>query len=216
MIQMRLKEGTGNRWFNPARDLAYLWPLIIRRALTSFDDFQDTPECSREEMVIMAGEYGKLLTHIIKNPVEFSEAQKGLIEIEEKHPAAMALIKHRVFHVTHGIYAAWIADAKPKAGTDAEIPSYGLDEVASQLARASILSQPRIVNTSSVDFVFGLKKASRREVAIALCACPYENRRMKLLEIKSVDPEYHDDIVVELNKLRDEARQDCDQNSGPK
>lgn len=135
MIQMRLKEGAGNRWFNPARDLAYLWPLIVRRALTSFDDFQGIPECSRDEMLAAAGAYGKLLTHVIKAPVAFDEAQKGLIEIEEKHPAAMKLIEHRAFHVIHGVYAAWIADAKPKAGTDAEIPVYGLDEVADQLAR---------------------------------------------------------------------------------
>lgn len=137
MLQIRLKEGSDKRWFNPQRDIAYLWPLLIRKSLMSFDDFQGTPECSLEELTATAGEYGALMARIITTPVMHDAAQQALQEIESRHPAAMNLIKNRAFHVLHGVYAAWIADAKPKAGTDAEIPVYGLEQVATQLAKAA-------------------------------------------------------------------------------
>ena len=134
-FQFRLKEGSDKRWFNPNRDISWILPILLKKALISFDDFNGTSECTREQLIDASGEIGKLFTHIIKNPVLPDEVQTEMLLIQEKYPVAFQLVSNRLLHVLMGVYAAFVADAKPKSGTDSEIPTVGLEEIVEQLAK---------------------------------------------------------------------------------
>lgn len=136
-MQMRVKEGVDKRWFNPSRDLVNCWPALMRSALQAQDDFQGNIICDREQMLACGGALGKLLANMIKTPIMPDEAQAQLKEICTKYPGAMAILEHAAFQIFHGVWAAWLMDAKPKTVGDAEIPTYGLDEIMDKIARAA-------------------------------------------------------------------------------
>jgi hypothetical protein len=134
-LQFRLKEGSDKRWFNPNRDISWLLPIMLKKALISFDDFKGADGCTREQLIETAGALGRLFTHIVKDPVPPEETQTELLRIQRECPVAFQLVANRMFHVMLGVYTAFVADAKPKAGTDAEIPTVGLEEIVDQLAK---------------------------------------------------------------------------------
>jgi hypothetical protein len=142
MLQIRLKEGGDKRWFNPARDICNVWPKILKKALISFDDFQGIEGCSKEQLSETAGKLGKLITRIIQEPVDYEMAAKELKELDQSCPAGMSEIYRVSFHTLHGIFATWIADAKPKTEEDYEIPIVGLDTIAETLARGAQRKSP--------------------------------------------------------------------------
>jgi hypothetical protein len=137
MLQLRLKEGSDKRWFNPHRDIVNILPMLIKKSLMSFDEFNGVEGCTRDQLLDTARDIGKLVVHIIKNPVDHAEASKALLEIEGRCPIAFQLVSTRLAHVLVGAYTAFIADAKPKTLTDAELPTVGLEEIADQIARAA-------------------------------------------------------------------------------
>jgi hypothetical protein len=141
MLQIRLKEGGDRRWFNPARDITNCLPVIVRVGLRSFNDFEGVPGCSREELVETAQELGELFLWIIKEPVDHVMAQDRLKALMDKHPVAMRMVSDKFLHVLVGVYAAWIADTKPKTEDDAQIPTVGIADIMAQLAGNSCKSE---------------------------------------------------------------------------
>lgn len=139
MLQVRLREGNKS-WFNPARDMVNMWPMLLKKTLVSFDDFAGVEGCSRDQMCQFASGYGKLVAKIIKEPVDHVMAQDDLKKLEADCPACAELVAHKAFHVLTGVFAAWVADAKPKTAGDAELPVLGLNEIAETLARGSTVT----------------------------------------------------------------------------
>jgi len=133
MLQMRLKEGGDKKWFNPIRDITNIMPGLVRAALRSFDEFEGTSDCSKEELVATAGELGLMFKWIVDEPVDHEEAKKKFEEITKAHSAASKLISQKFMLALTGIYTAWIADVKPKSEDDAKIPTIGLSDVIDYL-----------------------------------------------------------------------------------
>ena len=133
MLQMRLREGNNRQWFNPARDIANIMPPLVRAALQSFDGFEGTPECSAEELVTTAGEFGLLYKKIISEPVDIEAVKSGIAKIEQDHPVAFSMISKKFLTVLTGLFASWIVDVKPKAEGDDQIPTVGLDSIRDYL-----------------------------------------------------------------------------------
>lgn len=134
-MQFRLREGTGRQWFNPQRDMVYLWPRLLKRSLIAFDDFNGMPGCSQEQMCTLAQKLGKLVVRVLHEPVDHEMSAAELRELETECPVCFQELSRVAFHTLAGIYAVWVADAKPRKADDAEIPEYGLDEIAERLAR---------------------------------------------------------------------------------
>jgi hypothetical protein len=130
---MRLKEGGDKKWFNPARDITNIMPGLVRSALRSFDEFEGTSDCSADELVATANELGLMFKWIIDEPVSHEDAKKRFEEIAMAHPAASKMISQKFMLVLVGVYAAWIADVKPKSEDDAKIPTIGLSDVMDYL-----------------------------------------------------------------------------------
>jgi len=137
MLQVRLREGSDKRWFNPNRDIVSLLPMMIKKSLMAFDEFEGIELCTKEQALELADKLGKLVVHIIQDKVHYDDAEKALIEIENNNPAAFKVVAIRMLHVMISAYTAFIADAKPKAATDAELPTIGLEEIADQIARSA-------------------------------------------------------------------------------
>jgi hypothetical protein len=108
-------------------------PGIIRLALRSFDDFEGTAQCSKDELIATAGEIGTMFKWIIDEPVDGPTAKQRFEEIAAAHPAAVDLISRKFMLVLTGIFATWLADVKPKSDDDAEIPTMGMDSIVDYL-----------------------------------------------------------------------------------
>jgi len=156
MLQVRLREGGDKSWFNPARDVTNVMPGLIRLALRSFDDFEGTVQCSKDELITTAGEIGLMFKWIIDEPVDGITAKQRFDEIAAAHPVAVDLISRKFMLVLTGIFATWLADVKPKSDDDAEIPTMGMDSIVDYLlsehtyavcecgcARFSVNSRPK-------------------------------------------------------------------------
>jgi hypothetical protein len=137
MLQIRLKEGIDKSWFNPTRDICNAWPKLLKRSLMSFDDFQGIEGCSRDQLLETAGKLGKLTTKLIQEPVDHEMAAKELNDMDRDCPVCMSEIYRVAFHTLNGIFATWIADAKPKTEDDYKIPIVGLDSIAETLAKGA-------------------------------------------------------------------------------
>jgi len=133
MLQVRLKEGGDKKWFNPARDITNIMPGLVRAALRSFDEFDGSADCTKEELNATAGELGLMFKWIVDEPVGHDDAKARFEEIMKAHPAASSLISQKFMLVLTGLYAAWIADVKPKTDDDARIPTIGLSDVIDYL-----------------------------------------------------------------------------------
>ncbi len=137
-MQIRLKEGSAlgeRRWFNPERDIVNAWPPLLRKTLESFQDFKGVDGCSMEQLSVAAGSLGKQIVKIIREPVDHELVTAELQEWHAACPACADEIMRRAFTVLHGVYAAWVVDAKPKTDVDQEIPTVGLGQIAAWLAK---------------------------------------------------------------------------------
>lgn len=137
MLQVRLREGSDKRWFNPGRDMVQVWPMMLRKTLQSFDTFEGNERCSREQLVNTASKWGMAVARAIKEPVDHEMASKELLEIEAECPEAFSMISRVAMHAFHGVYVAWLADAKPKCESDSDIPIVGLDQIAEKISRGA-------------------------------------------------------------------------------
>lgn len=139
-MQMRSKDGTDKRWFDPERDFVYAFPRLLRSALTTFEDFQGTPECSREDLCKIGGKLGKMIASAAKSPVKPDDFQKELDELRASCPAGFNLLSSVVTYMLIGVYPRWCADVRPRTPEDAEIPTQDLEDVIARFARGAAAS----------------------------------------------------------------------------
>ncbi len=134
VLQLRVKGSTG-QFYNPGRDMAYIWPKAVRAAVYAFDKFEGDSTCSKEEMCAAAEGLARLTATIIMHPTMPADTSTGLMDLDKKFPNAMPKIKNALFHSAFGVFTAWTMDVRPKTSDDPSIPTVGLDEVAEFMAR---------------------------------------------------------------------------------
>jgi hypothetical protein len=132
-IQYRKRDGD-RRWVSADRDLVYALPRLLRKALTSFDEFNGTPEVTRESLLRTAESLGKLVVDIIQKRRTKEDLVHGLTVLPAKD---MELIGKAFLFVLLGEMRAWVTDAKPKTSGDIELDDCDLGELAEYFAKAS-------------------------------------------------------------------------------
>jgi hypothetical protein len=134
MLQMRMKGSTG-QFYNPQRDLVYIWPRAIRAALKAFDNFEGDEHCTKDELCNAAGEMARTFSAIVKDPTMPEQASKMMLDMDAKYPNAMPKIHSALFHAVVGVWTGWTMDVRPKTADDASIPTLGLDDIAEMMSR---------------------------------------------------------------------------------
>ena len=134
MFQIRLKEGVGSdKWVNPARDLVFAFPRMMKKVFSSFNEFKGVPGCTMEQMCDFAGRMAKMQAAVIRDPKSHFEFAEEVRQLEAPCPACFSEVSRVAMHTLAGVYAVWVADAKHSDDTE-ELPVWGLDRVAEDLA----------------------------------------------------------------------------------
>ena len=129
MLQMRTKDGSDKRWFNPGRDMVYAWPRLVKTALETFNEFEGSKECSRDELMGLAKALATLVTQSMKFDMKPEQAAQHLIDIQKAYPGGFKLLAEALLRTGFTTYPIYCDEVKPKTGDDVPLNTNDIDKL---------------------------------------------------------------------------------------